>query len=74
MKPSCFQSRFVVFAIASVVALQMSPVLAAGGLGEGNQMSPGLIAGRSDAGNKESKTLTVTKECGTATLAPGELD
>jgi hypothetical protein len=67
------QSRFFVFAIASVIALQMSPSLVADGLGEGNQMSPGLVAGRSGAGNKESKTLTVTKECGTATLAPGEL-
>ena len=67
------QSRFFVFAITCVVALQMSPGLAAGGLGEGNQMSPGLVAGRSGAGNKESRALTVTKECGTATLAPGEL-
>jgi hypothetical protein len=74
MKPSCLQSRFVVFAIAGVVALQLSPDLAAGGRGEGNQMSPGLVAAGSDAGYKESKTLTVTKECGTATLAPGELD
>ena len=58
MKPSCLQSRFVLFAIACVVALQMSP---------------GLVAGGPGAGNKESKTLTVTKECGTATLARGEL-
>ena len=67
------QSRFFVFVFASVIALQMSPSLVADGLGEGNQMSPGLVAGRSGAGNKESKTLTVTKECGTAPLAPGEL-
>jgi hypothetical protein len=53
------QSRSFVFAITCVVALQMSPALAAGGPGKGNQ---------------ESKTLTVIKECGTATLAPGELD
>jgi hypothetical protein len=59
MTPSCLQSRFVLFAFACVVALQMSPGLAAGG--------PGV-------GNKESRTLTVTKECGTATLHPGELD
>ena len=74
MKPSCLQSRFVVFAIACVVALQISPGLAAGGAGAGNQMSPGLVAGSTGAGNKKSHTLTVTKECGTATLAPGELD
>jgi hypothetical protein len=30
MKPSCLRSRFVVFAIACVVALQISPGLAAG--------------------------------------------
>lgn len=52
MKPS-LQSRFVVLAIASVVALQMSP---------------GLVAG-----NDESRPLRLTKECGTAILAPGEL-
>src|ERR1700741_2763527 len=45
------QSRFFVFATACVVALQMSPGLAADGLGEGNQMSSGLFAGRSGAGN-----------------------
>lgn len=67
------QNRFFVFAIACVVALQMSPGPAAAGPGEGNQVSPGPFAGRSGAGNKESKALTVTKECGTATLAPGEL-
>src|ERR1700704_5835591 len=59
MKPSRIQSRLVLFAFACLVALQMSTGLAAGGLG---------------AGNKDSRTLTVTKECGTATLAPGELD
>ncbi len=58
MKPSCRQSRFVLVAFACVVALQMAPGLAAGG--------PGV-------GNRESNTLTVTKECGTATLEPGEL-
>ena len=52
------QSRFFVLAITCVVALQMSP---------------GLAAGRSGAGKTGAKTLTVTKECGTATLAPGEL-
>ena len=66
-------SRFVVVAIASVIALQMSPGVAAGGPAEESQTPFGVIAGRSDA-IKESKTLTVTKECGTATLAPGELD
>jgi hypothetical protein len=59
MKPSCLQSRFVLFALACVVALQMSPRLSARG---------------PNVGNKESRTLTVTKECGTATLHPGELD
>ena len=34
------------------------------------QMSPSLAAG---AEHQESKTLTLTKECGVATLAPGEL-
>jgi hypothetical protein len=57
MKPS-YRRRVVLFAFAWLVALQMSP---------------GLAAGRLDVGNKESKTLTVTKECGTATLHPGEL-
>jgi hypothetical protein len=59
MKPSSLQSRFVVFAIACVVALQMPHGLAASGPGEGN---------------KDAQTLTVTKECGVAALAPGELD
>lgn len=59
MTPSCLQSRFVLFAVACVVALQMSPGLAAAG--------PGV-------GNKDSRILTVTKECGTAALHPGELD
>jgi hypothetical protein len=61
MKPSRFRSRFVLFASACVVALQMSPGLAARGSG---------------VGNKDSRTLTVTKECGAATptLQPGELD
>jgi hypothetical protein len=59
MKPNCPQNRFVVFAIASVLPLQMAP---------------GLAAGSAGVGNKESRTLTVTKECGTANLQPGELD
>jgi hypothetical protein len=58
MQPSCRQSRFFVFAVACVVALQTAP---------------GLAAGRSGAGKDESHTLTVTKDCGAATLAPGEL-
>jgi hypothetical protein len=57
MKSSCLQSRVVLFAIACVVALPMSPGLAASG--------PGVE-------NNESKTLTVTKDCGT-TPPPGEL-
>ena len=59
MKPSSLQSRFVLLAFACVVALQISPGAAASGSG---------------TGSRGSKTLTVTKECGTATLAPGELD
>jgi len=59
MKPSSLQSRSLLFAVAFAVALQMAPRLAAGGPSEGN---------------RESKTLTVTKECGTATLLPGELN
>ena len=51
-------SRVALFVTAGLIALQMSPGLSAGGPG-----------GRDD----ESKTLTVTKVCGTATLAPGEL-
>jgi hypothetical protein len=54
-----YQSRFVLFAFACLVVLQMSPRLAARGPG---------------AGNRESRTLTVTKECGVATIEPGELD
>lgn len=57
MKPSRLQSRFLVFAIASVAALQMSPGVAAGG--------PGM-------GSRESRTLTVVKDCNT-TSQPGEL-
>jgi hypothetical protein len=59
MKPGFAQSRFVLVAFACVVALQMSTRLAA----DGPEMA-----------TKESKTLTVTKECATATLQPGELD
>jgi hypothetical protein len=51
-------NRVALFVIAGVIALQMSPGLSAGGPGDGDQ---------------DSKTLTVTKECGTAILAPGEL-
>jgi hypothetical protein len=54
MKPS----RVALCLLATVIAVQMSPGLSAGG--------PGV-------GDDESKTLTVTKECGTAILAPGEL-
>ena len=74
MKPSSLQSRFVLLAFACVVALQISPVAADSGAGTGRQVLPGLVAAGSGTGNRESKTLTVTKECGTATLAPGELD
>src|SRR5688572_8286889 len=60
MKPSPSRNRLVQLAFACVVTLQMSPAgLAAEGPGEDN---------------RESRNLTVTKECGTATLAPGELD
>ena len=59
MKPSRVQSRVALSVFTCVVALQMSPGLAAGS-------GPGMA-------DKESRTLTVTKECGTATLAPGEL-
>ena len=51
-------SRVALFVVAGVIALQMSPGLSADG--------PGV-------GNEDSKTLTLTKECGTAILAPGEL-
>jgi len=37
------------------------------------QTSAGLAAAAPGEGNKELRTLTVTKECGTATLAQGEL-
>jgi hypothetical protein len=73
MKPSTIQSRLVLSAFACLVALQMSPGLTAGGPGAGNQMSPGLVAGGSGEGNRESKTLTVTKDCGPVPLAQGEL-
>jgi len=51
-------SRVAFFVIAAVIALHKSPSLLAD--------SPGM-------GDDESKTLTLTKECGTAILAPGEL-
>jgi hypothetical protein len=57
MKPSPGQSCVALLVFASVVGLQMS----------------GLNAGGHGVGTRESRTLTVTKECGTATLAPGEL-
>jgi hypothetical protein len=52
------RSRVALFVVAGVIALQTSPR---------------LLAGRPGVGDEESKTLTVTKECGTAILAPGEL-
>jgi hypothetical protein len=58
MKPSRVQSRVALLVFACLVALQMSPGLA--------DVGPGI-------GNGASRALTVTKECGTATLAPGEL-
>ena len=58
MNPIRVQSRITLSVFACVVALQMSPGLAASG--------SGML-------DKESRTLTVTKECGTAMLAPGEL-
>ena len=51
-------SRVALFVVAGVIALQMSP---------------GLFAGGPGVGDEESKTLTLTKECGTAVLVPGEL-
>ncbi len=58
MKSSRIRNGLVLFAFAGAIALQVSAGLAAGGSGEG----------------RESRTLTVTKECGSARLAPGELD
>jgi hypothetical protein len=51
-------SRVALFVIAGAIALQMSV---------------GVVADHPGAGNEEAKTLTVTKDCGTATLVPGEL-
>ena len=59
MKPSRILRRVATFLFVCAIAFQMSPRVVADGPG-----------GRKD----ESRTLTVTKECGTATLAPGELD
>lgn len=73
MKPSRILSAVALLVVPCVIAFQMSPGLAAGGPGAGNQMSPGLVAPGPGVGNEESRTLKVTKECGTATLAPGEL-
>ena len=55
MKPSRIQSRLVLFAFACLVALQMSPGLAAGGLGAGNQNHPVSLpaAWRGDQGIKD---------------------
>jgi hypothetical protein len=58
MKPIRVQSRVALCVFACVIALQMSP---------------GLAAGDSGWGSNETKTLTLTKECGTAKLAQGEL-
>ena len=74
MKSSRIQSGVALFVFAFIVALQMSAGVVADGPGPGDQVWPGLAGGGSGGGNKESKTLTVTKECGTATLAEGELD
>ena len=74
MRPNRIQRRLFLFAFACLIALQTSPGLVAAGPGGGSQTSPGLVAAGSGAGHRESKTLTVTKECGTATLAPGELN
>jgi len=37
------------------------------------QMSSGLVAGGPGGGNDESKTLTLTKDCSSVPLSPGEL-
>ena len=58
MKLSRLQSRVALLVFACVGAFQMSPGLGADGPGVGHQ---------------ESRNLTLTKECGTAALAPGEL-
>ena len=73
MKPSRILSAVALFVFACGIAFQISPGLSAGGPGAGNQMSPGLVAPGLGVGDEESRTLRVTKECGTATLAPGEL-
>jgi len=59
MKSSRIQSRVGLFVVGCAIALQMSPGVTAVGAGMEN-----------DDANK----LTVTKECGTVTLQPGELD
>jgi hypothetical protein len=51
-------NRVALFVVAGIIALQSSP---------------GLLAGGPGVGDEDSKTLTLTKECGTAILAPGEL-
>jgi len=58
MKPIPRRNRLPQLVVACVVILQIAPGLAAVGSG---------------ADDRGSRTLTVTKECGTATLAPGEL-
>jgi hypothetical protein len=57
MKAIRVHSRVALFVFACVVVLQISPGVASGG---------------SDSGDN-SRTLSLTKECGTAILAPGEL-
>jgi hypothetical protein len=48
MRPNRVQRRVFLFVFACAVELQMSP---------------GLVAAGSGAGHRESKTLTVTKDC-----------
>jgi hypothetical protein len=58
MKPRSIPSGVVLSVFACMVALQMSS---------------GLVAGGHGGGNDESKTLTLTKDCGPVALSPGEL-
>lgn len=58
MKLSHVPSRVALLMFASVVTLQMSS---------------GLGADAPALGQQQSRNLTLTKECGTAVLAPGEL-
>lgn len=59
MKPCPSRNRLVQLVFACVLILQMAP---------------GLVATGPGGNDRGSKALTVTKECGTATLAAGELD